>query len=110
MIVGSSFAGINPAAAAALASVYATVNDVDGWVGGLAEVHVPGGSLGPLFSKILTDQFLRLRDGDSYWWQRADAPPLPGSAVTEIANTKLVRALHSDVLPALCPLRCYDDS
>jgi hypothetical protein len=95
-VVSSSFAAINPAAAAALASVYATVDDVDGWVGGLAEVHVPGGSLGPLFSKILTDQFLRLRDGDSYWWQRTDAPPLPGSAVNEIASTKLVRAPHTD--------------
>ena len=48
----SSFAGINPALAPALASVYASVNDVDSWIGGLAETHQRGSSLGPLFTKV----------------------------------------------------------
>lgn len=29
-----------------------------------------GGILGPLLSCILTDQFLRLKKGDSYWYER----------------------------------------
>ncbi len=46
------------------------VNDVDLWVGGLAEDHVRGASVGPLFYRILVDQFTRLRDGDRFWYQR----------------------------------------
>jgi len=40
------------------------VNDIDGWLGGLAEDHLPGASVGPLFKNILVEQFTRLRDGE----------------------------------------------
>jgi hypothetical protein len=45
------------------------INNVDGWVGALAEDHVAGGSVGPLIQRILADQFQRLRDGDRFWYQ-----------------------------------------
>src|SRR5262245_23289396 len=32
-----------------LRQLYGSVNNIDLWVGGLAEDHVPGGSIGPLF-------------------------------------------------------------
>ncbi|MHC4876272.1 MAG: peroxidase family protein [Planctomycetota bacterium] len=54
---------------AALAAAYGTVDDIDVWVGGLAEDHVPGSSVGELFQTILVDQFERLRDGDRFWYQ-----------------------------------------
>src|SRR5205807_148423 len=49
----TSFAQItsNPALAAQLQSLYGNVNNIDLWVGGLAEDHVPGGSVGPLFTR-----------------------------------------------------------
>lgn len=34
--------------------------------GGLLESH---GNPGPLFSTIVLDQFVRLRDGDRYWFE-----------------------------------------
>lgn len=34
--------------------------------GGLLESH---GNPGPLFSAIVLDQFVRLRDGDRYWFE-----------------------------------------
>lgn len=68
----TSFADIssNPTVRTTLASVYATVDDVDIWVGGLAEDHVPGALVGETFFTILKDQFERLRDGDRFWYQR----------------------------------------
>jgi hypothetical protein len=52
-----------------LQSVYGSVNNIDLWVGGLAENHLPGSSVGATFSKIIGDQFGRLRDGDRLWYQ-----------------------------------------
>jgi dual oxidase len=42
-------------------------NNIDIWVGGMLESgkHGPG----ELFSKIILDQFLRLRDGDRFWYE-----------------------------------------
>ena len=51
-----------------LAGVYDSVNDVDLWVGGLAEPHAPGAVVGETFQKIIADQFTRLRDGDRFWY------------------------------------------
>ena len=63
-------AGGDAALADAFASVYDSVDDVDLWNGGLAETHINGGLLGETFSEIVTDQFLRLRDGDRYFYLR----------------------------------------
>ena len=52
-----------------LMSVYTDINDIDLWIGGLAENHVNDGMLGELFSAIVGDQFSRLRDGDRFWYQ-----------------------------------------
>lgn len=69
----SSFEEItsNKAVAASLASTYGSVNNIDLWIGGLAEDHLPGSSMGETFSAILVDQFTRLRDGDRFWYQTA---------------------------------------
>lgn len=55
--------------AAALEQTYGSVDSIDLWVGGLAEDHLPGSSLGETFTRILVDQFERMRDGDSNWYQ-----------------------------------------
>lgn len=47
-----------------LQQLYADVNDVDLFVGGILEELVPGGRLGPTFTCIIRIQFQRLRDGD----------------------------------------------
>jgi hypothetical protein len=61
-----------------LRAVYDTVDDIDIWVGGLAEEHVPGGLLGETFFSILKDQFERLRDGDRFWYQHDLSPAWVG--------------------------------
>ncbi len=44
------------------------VNTIDAFEGGIAEDHVAGSVVGPLFQKIMVDQFTRLRDGDRFYY------------------------------------------
>lgn len=55
-----------------LKQIYGTVHDIDAWVGGLAEDHMRGSSMGELISTALIDQFTDLRDGDRYFYAGDD--------------------------------------
>ncbi|BDX07915.1 peroxidase family protein [Planctobacterium marinum] len=59
----------DPLVSSALADAYETVDDIDLWVGGLAEDHHQDAMVGELFFHILRRQFLSLRDGDRFWYQ-----------------------------------------
>ncbi|MCK5902956.1 MAG: DUF5011 domain-containing protein [Cocleimonas sp.] len=52
-----------------LARAYQQVDDIDVWIGGLSEEHVPGAMVGELIRTVLTQQFEALRDGDRFWYQ-----------------------------------------
>ncbi|XP_072949762.1 chorion peroxidase [Epargyreus clarus] len=56
-------------AAARLAAVYNSPEDIDLWVGGLLEEHVEGGIVGTTFAHIIADQFARLKNGDRFFYQ-----------------------------------------
>jgi hypothetical protein len=75
----------DPVVAQRLASVYATVDDVDPWVGGLSEAPVRGALVGPLIRAVLRDQFERVRDGDRFWYQRL----FTGSALDRLEQTRI---------------------
>jgi len=75
----------NPDLQQKLQSLYGSVNDIDLWVGGLAEDHVAGASVGGTFRRIIADQFERLRDGDRYWYERVFA----GQALADLNATRL---------------------
>jgi peroxidase len=67
----TNFADISsdPEVQADLKAVYGSVDQVDLWVGGLAEDHVNGALVGETFQVILLDQFTRLRDGDRFYYE-----------------------------------------
>jgi peroxidase len=67
----ATFAQMNPdpVIQAKLAAAYASPNDIDIWVGALAEKHKPGMMISETTYTILKDQFERLRDGDRFWYQ-----------------------------------------
>ncbi len=69
----------------ALDLAYASVDDIDLWVGGLAEDPVAGSQLGEVFQAILVRQFSDLRDGDRFWYER----DLPNAVADEIRQTRL---------------------
>jgi peroxidase len=73
-----------------LESLYGSVDDVDTWVGGLAEDHVPGTLVGALMFTIIKDQFERLRDGDRFWYQNV----FSGAELAELESTTLAAVLQ----------------
>jgi hypothetical protein len=70
-----------------LASLYGTVDNIDLWVGGLAEDHLRGSSVGPLFTTIMVDQFTRVRDGDRFFFE--NDPSFSGEQKRELEHTTL---------------------
>jgi hypothetical protein len=68
-----------------LFQLYGNVDSLDLWVGGLAEDHVPGGSVGPTFRKIIANQFERVRDADRFWYQQV----FHGSQLQALQQTRL---------------------
>lgn len=48
---------------------YGTPNNIDIWMGGVAEPLEKNGRVGPLLACLIGTQFQRLRDGDRFWWQ-----------------------------------------
>ncbi|NXC35844.1 PERM Myeloperoxidase, partial [Campylorhamphus procurvoides] len=59
----------NPKLAEKFLEVYGTADNIDVWIGAVAEPLVPGGRVGPLLACILGTQFRNLRDGDRFWWE-----------------------------------------
>jgi hypothetical protein len=51
-----------------LQEAYGSVANIDPFEGGLAEDHVAGSDLGPLFTTIIANQFTRLRAGDRFFY------------------------------------------
>ncbi len=43
---------------------YGTADNIDVWLGGVAEPFVRGGRVGPLFACLIAVQFQRIRQGD----------------------------------------------
>jgi hypothetical protein len=83
----TSFAQISsdPTVQADLKALYGSVGNVELFVGGLAENHAPGSSVGSTFGAIIADQFERVRDGDRLWYQNT----FSGSDLKAIQNTTL---------------------
>jgi len=80
----------DPNVQACLAAAYSSIDDVDPWVGGLAEPHVAGGLVGETWHAILSDQFERLRDGDRFWYRGY----LPRAVVRMVERQSLAKIIR----------------
>jgi hypothetical protein len=87
----ATFADItsNAALQSALLTTYGSVNDIDLWIGALAEDHLPGASVGELVAATLGEQFRRLRDGDRFWFEHDPFFIANPSLLDELRNTTL---------------------
>ncbi len=92
----TDFADVNedPTVQANLAAAYDSVDDLDLWVGGLAEAHSRGALVGETFFTILKDQFERLRAGDRFWYQGY----LPRGLVRLVEEQTLARIIRRNTL------------
>lgn len=90
-----------------LASVYNNVDEIDLWVGGLAEDHVDGAMVGEVFGNILAHQFAVLRDGDRFWYERTfnrqQSAELQNTTLADIVrrNTDIGDELQDTVMQAV---------
>jgi hypothetical protein len=85
--VARRFSDISPvdSTAKALRDLYGNVNNVDLWIGVLAEEHLPGKSVGRTLNAMLKAQFEKLRDGDYYFY--LNDPYLPDNVRYQIKHT-----------------------
>ena len=77
-----------------LAGVYNSVDDIDVWVGGLAEDNQPGALVGELIVTVIKHQFEALRDGDRFWYQRS----LNRQQVEQVRNTSLADIIRRNTI------------
>ena len=87
-----SFAEVSsdPGTQGSLASVYASVDDIDLWIGALAEDPVNGGHVGELAFHLIKRQFQSLRDGDRYWYENS----LTQAEIVEVRKTTLADVIR----------------
>ena len=75
-----------------LRSVYKNVDDVDLYVGGLAETPLSGAAVGPTFACILGVQFKMMMDGDRFFYRHTSGPsihPMDDHCLAEVKARKL---------------------
>ncbi|KAG8180699.1 hypothetical protein JTE90_005796 [Oedothorax gibbosus] len=80
-----------------LPNFYSSVDDIDLFVGGLLEVQK---GLGPVFKVIIREQFLRIRDGDRFWFENTESGPFNTTQVQQIQNISMydiILAVTNDI-------------
>ncbi|XP_044118193.1 thyroid peroxidase [Neovison vison] len=60
----------NASIAGRIMDLYGHPDNIDVWLGGLAETFLPQARTGPLFACLIGRQMKALRDGDRFWWER----------------------------------------
>lgn len=97
----TSFAAINsdPEIQTRLADAYSSVDDIDLWVGGLAEEKLAGALVGELMFTVFKQQFEALRDGDRFWYERT----LNRRQVNQLEDTTLADIIrrNTDIGPEI---------
>ena len=76
----------DPVLRAHLETVFGTIDQLDLFMGGMAEDHARGAEVGPTFQAIIASQFEALRAGDRFFWQNEGFNP---EAARMIQDTRL---------------------
>jgi peroxidase len=74
-----------------LATIYGSIDNVDLFMGGLAEKHAADANVGPTFQYIIASQFWRLRSGDRFYWQNEGFDSQTASMIAAATLTTLMR-------------------
>ncbi|MEZ4918554.1 MAG: peroxidase family protein [Saprospiraceae bacterium] len=82
--------------------IYGDINDIDPWVGMLAENHMPDALFGNTAMTIIEDQFMALRDGDRFYYE--NDPFISVDRKEAIRNTKL-----ADIIRRNSPITIVQD-
>ncbi|CAN9504910.1 unnamed protein product [Ophioblennius macclurei] len=81
----------NVSLARSLLQHYGTPDNIDVWVGGVAEPFVTGGRVGPLFACLIGRQFKNLRDGDRLWYENENVfSPSQRAALSSVTLGQII--------------------
>ncbi len=86
-----------------LQNLYGNVDNLDPWVGMLAEKHIEGSMFGDLVSIIIERQFQDLRDGDRFYYE--NDPALSESRKQMIKDTRL-----NDIIMRNCDIEVMQEN
>ncbi|XP_066958962.1 peroxinectin A-like [Macrobrachium rosenbergii] len=90
-----------------LQEVYSDLEDVDLYIGGVSERPFLDGILGPTFSCIIADQFLRMKRGDRFWYEYKDSPgAFTKKQLKELHKVTFARILCNNI-PELITIQPY---
>ncbi|XP_028937556.1 myeloperoxidase isoform X1 [Ornithorhynchus anatinus] len=74
-----------------LMAQYGTPDNIDIWMGGVAEPLESGGRTGSLLACLIGTQFRKLRDGDRFWWENpAVFSPQQRQALATISLPRII--------------------
>ncbi|XP_039636753.1 eosinophil peroxidase [Perca fluviatilis] len=74
-----------------LLQLYGTADNIDIWMGGVAEPFVNGGRVGPLFACLIATQFQRIRQGDRLWYENPGVfTPAQRAALSTTSLSKII--------------------
>ena len=76
-----------------LKMVYANVEDIDLYAGGISEFPTEGSVLGFTFTCIITKQFKDLRFGDCFWYERDQPTSFTCAQLTQIRKVTIARVI-----------------
>ncbi|EFA85041.1 peroxinectin [Heterostelium album PN500] len=74
------------------------LDNVDLFVGGLAENHVPGGCVGQTFYTMILEQFTRSRSADRFWYERENMKEI-NQQCERTTFRELIRRNTNDIGP-----------
>uniref|UniRef100_A0A914VNX5 Chorion peroxidase n=2 Tax=Plectus sambesii TaxID=2011161 RepID=A0A914VNX5_9BILA len=82
-----------------LKKVYASVEDIDLFVGIVSETPLAGAEVGPTGARIIADQFSRLKKGDRYWFEGRSTLLFTMEQLIEIRKITLAKVVctHTNV-------------
>ena len=89
--------------ASLLKDMYGTVDQIDPWVGMLAEDHMPQALCGETIMEIMKRQFSVLRDGDRFFY-------LNDAGLTDDEKTEITRTKFSDIIRRNTDIKLMQDN
>jgi hypothetical protein len=96
-----------------LSQVYVHVDEIDPWIGGLTEDHLPGASVGPMLQEAFRDQFRRLFQGDRFNYRTdADLGQSLVRAVVDLPSLNLAEIVRMNTVSKMRTpdIFCVDNS
>ncbi|RIA89934.1 heme peroxidase [Glomus cerebriforme] len=82
-----------------LQNTYASVDQVEALMGGLAEDHINGGNYGELISASFVETWTRIRDTDRFWYENKEVSGFSDDDLSKIHTTRLLDIIKRNTPP-----------